>query len=83
MVKYWVTMNDTFMSYPKKLVFVCNSYDDAKIVERNAKDRKEMKYVKISSTKPSFPKAFKVEYKYKANSGRWFEKDRPWEEKKK
>jgi hypothetical protein len=57
--KYFVTMVDKFMSgwglasgRVNKLIIACESYEQAKTVERNAKKRNEMKYVNICSNKP-------------------------------
>jgi hypothetical protein len=60
--RYYVTATDSFMSgwgpaksKTNKLVFCCNSYEQAQVVEENLKNRSEMKYVNICSTKPSYP----------------------------
>ena len=61
MAKCYVTMNDKFMSgwgcasgKINKLVFECDSYREAEIVAENARKRSEMKYINISSKKPSY-----------------------------
>ena len=58
---YYVTMSDKFMSgwgkadgRINKLVFVCKDYAEAEIVERNAGNRSEMKYVNICVNKPYY-----------------------------
>ncbi len=60
---YYVSMTDKFMSgwgYAKdkinKFIIVCDNFKQAEIIERNAKERPEMKYVNICSNKPSLPK---------------------------
>ena len=57
--KYWVTMNDKFMSgwgmakgKTNKLIIACETFKQAEAIERNAKKRNEMKYVNICSNKP-------------------------------
>jgi len=84
-VKLWyVTMNDKFMSNllsksagkTNKLIFLARSYQEAKIVADNAKDRDEMKYINITSTKPSFdPKRFYVQRKSKKVYPNFYRKD--------
>lgn len=58
---YWVTMTDSFMSgwgkskgKTNKYVVKCNTYKQAKLIEKNAKRRPEMKYVNITSRKPNY-----------------------------
>lgn len=60
-VSYWVTMTDRFMSgwglardKTNKLVIECETYDEAKIVEQNAQNRPEMKYINICYNKPRY-----------------------------
>lgn len=57
--KYWVTMNDNFMSgwghakgKTNKLIIACQNMMQAKTIEGNAKSRNEMKYVNICVNKP-------------------------------
>lgn len=57
---YYVTMTDRFMSgwgsarnRTNKLVFVCDSYDQAMQVVRHADGRNDQKYVNIRSSKPN------------------------------
>jgi hypothetical protein len=86
--KYYVAMTDKFMSgwgkaegKTNKHVIVCNSYDQAKIVERNAKDRSEMKYVNIRSTKPHYNEhAVITTWADKKKAPRWFSKTRPFKD---
>jgi hypothetical protein len=56
---YFVTMNDKFMSgwglskgKTNKLIIACDTYEEAKTVERNASKRPEMKYINICGNKP-------------------------------
>lgn len=58
---YYVTMTDKFMSgwgkakgVTNKLVITCNTMDEALIVEQNAKNRSEMIYINIRTTKPYY-----------------------------
>lgn len=58
---YWVSMTDKFMSgwgeahnKVNKLVIECQTWEQAQIVERNAKRRHEMKYVNICINKPYY-----------------------------
>jgi hypothetical protein len=60
---YYVTMSDMFMSgwgdakgKINKLVFVCKSYEEAKIVEDNAHNRTDMNHINICTTKPYYNK---------------------------
>ena len=59
--KLWVTMTDNFLSgwgqargKTNKLVLECESNEEANIVEQNARNRSEMKYVNICARKPSY-----------------------------
>ena len=63
-MKYYVTMTDKFMSgwgvaegKTNKFVVECNSYEDAQTIERNAKQRDELKYVNICVNKPTYNKS--------------------------
>lgn len=60
---FWVSMTDKFMSgwgkaanKTNKLVIACYTYEQAQIIERNASQRNEMKYINICSRKPSYGK---------------------------
>ena len=60
-ITYWVTMTDRFMSgwgkadnRINKLVISCYSYDEALIVEANAKARSEMKHINICQKEPRY-----------------------------
>jgi len=55
----YVCMTDGFMSNwgkaegkSNRLIFVCKDSDEAVTVERNARNRDEMKYISICHTKP-------------------------------
>ena len=59
--KYYVVMTDKYMSgwghstaKVNKLIFICESLEQAKIVEANAKNREEMKYINVTKTKPNY-----------------------------
>lgn len=59
---YYVTMTDKFMSgwgkaegKINKFVVLCDTYEQAETIERNAHKRDEMKYINITSQKPYYP----------------------------
>lgn len=59
---YYVSMTDKFMSgwgqargKINKLIFICDSYDQALIVAENAKNRSDQKNVNICSRRPYYP----------------------------
>ena len=61
--KIYVTMTDKYMSgwgcaagKIDKFVVACDSWSDAALIERNAKEREEMMYVSISFNRPYYPK---------------------------
>jgi hypothetical protein len=78
--KYWVSMTDKFMSgwgmadrKTNKLVIECDSYNEALIVEQNAKDRSEMKYINICMNKPYYnSNDYEVSIHDKNDYGSWF-----------
>ena len=91
---YYVTMTDTFMSgwgeakdKINKLVFVCDSIEEAQIVKDNAEQRSDQKYINIRAKKPYYSKAaYYVQYKTKAEYPAWYRKNyfrmRKYEEEK-
>jgi hypothetical protein len=59
--KYYVSMTDNFLSgwglaegKINKYIVECNSYEQAKIIENNARKRSEMKYISICINKPCY-----------------------------
>lgn len=59
--KFYVTMTDKFMSgwglaknKTNKLIIVCDTWQQAETIERNAKKRNEMKYINICANKPRY-----------------------------
>lgn len=59
--KFYVTMTDKFMSgwgmakgKTNKLIIECDTYEQAAIIERNARRRDEMKYVNICTSRPRY-----------------------------
>ena len=57
--KFWVCMTDKFMSgwgratnKINKFCIECDTYEQAEIIERNARKRPEMKYINININKP-------------------------------
>lgn len=60
---HYVTMTDKFMSgwgmangKINKYVVICQTREEAKLIERNAGRRDEMKYVNITTRKPYYDK---------------------------
>ena len=80
---YYVTMTDSFMSgwgpatgKRNKLIFICDSYEQAQIVEANARDRTDMKYINICTTKPHYnSKSCYVQIKTAEDYSTWYQKD--------
>jgi hypothetical protein len=61
MKKYYVTMTDKFLSgwgraegKINKMIVVCDTYEQAETIERNASQRPEMKYINITDKKPYY-----------------------------
>jgi hypothetical protein len=59
--KWYVTMTDKHMSgwgmaknKTNKYVVICDTYEQAEIIEKNAKKRSEMIYINITSKKPYY-----------------------------
>lgn len=83
MKKYYVTMNDTCLSGWRhaegkinKLIFVCDSYQEAEIVADNARYRGDMKYININSTKPQYSRTrYLVQEKTKTDYPNWYQKN--------
>lgn len=81
-MKYFVTITDKFMSgwghargLRNKLVFECDSYDEALIVAENAENRTDQKNVNICSRRPWYsPKTCYVQFKTKEEYPSWYEK---------
>ncbi len=82
MSKFYVTMTDSFMSgwgmaqgRTNKLVFICDSYEEAEIVHENAKNRSEMKYVNISANFPYYNNSkYYTQIKTKEEYPNWYKK---------
>lgn len=83
MSKYYVTMTDKFMSgwgmasgKINKLIFVCESYEEARIIENNAIDRGDQKYINITTKKPYYNASrYYAQYKNKEEYETWYIKD--------
>ena len=79
---YWVSMTDKCMSgwgkaehKTDKLVIECTTYEEAEIVEDNARHRDEMKHINICSNKPRYnPRHYQVDYHDKNDYSSWFKK---------
>ena len=59
LIPYFVTMTDLFFSgwggaegKTNKFIVVCKNWQQAQIIERNAKKRSEMRYINICMKKP-------------------------------
>lgn len=90
MNKFYVTMNDTFMSgwghaegKTNKLIIECETLEQVETVMENAENRNEMKYVNWHMKKYPYynPNKFLVQVKTKKDYPKWFEKDYFKEEK--
>lgn len=81
MKKYYVTMTDKFFSgwgrasgKIAKFVYLCESYDEAKIVASNARARTDQKNVNIRSTVPRYTsKGYLVQWKVKEDCPCWYQ----------
>ena len=59
--KMYVSMTDSFLSgwglsegKLNKIIFECDNFEEAMVVLNNAKNRKEMKYIKIHEKMPKY-----------------------------
>lgn len=83
---YYITMTDKFMSgwgWAKnkinKLIIECETMDQALIVQQNAKDRAEMKYINITNNKPYYnSNRYYVSWHNKDDYSCWFNTERPF-----
>lgn len=83
MEKIYVTMTDSFMSgwgmaegKINKLVFECDSYEEAKIVANNARNRGDQKYINICSNKPRYNKnKYFVQFKTREDYPDWYKEN--------
>lgn len=81
--KYYVSMTDKFMSgwgeargKINKLVFICDSMEEARIVEDNAHNRTEQIYINICINKPYYNKRdYYTQYETKGDYNSWYIKD--------
>jgi len=80
---YYVTMTDKFLSgwgkangKINKLIFECETYDQARIVFDNAENRSDQKYINICSKKPYYnSKRYYPQYKTIKDYPSWYEKN--------
>jgi hypothetical protein len=78
--KYYVSMTDKFMSgwgeakaKINKLVFVCESYEEAIIVRDNARNRTDQIYINICGNKPYYNKErYYTQFKDKESYDSWY-----------
>jgi len=78
-MKYYVNMTDGFMSgwghakgLTNKLCIECDTYQEAEIVEENASNRNEMKYINICTSKPQSKKHQLYSWHNKQSYPKWF-----------
>lgn len=79
---YYVTMTDKFMSgwgkskdKINKLVFECETYQEAIIVAENAEARSDQKHVNICESKPYYPASTHyTQIKTKEEYPEWYQK---------
>lgn len=82
MAKYFVSMTDKFMSgwgeargKINKLIFECETYEEALIVEENAQNRSDQKNINICSKRPYYPsRSHYTQVKTKEIYPSWYEK---------
>ncbi len=81
---FYVTMTDKFFTkhYKKtegrinKLVFECETYEEAEIVADNAKCRTDMAYININSKAPCYSiTRYHVDWKNKCTYPTWYKQD--------
>jgi hypothetical protein len=80
--KFYVTMTDSFMSgwgiakgKKNKLIFECDSLEEARTVEENARNRGDQKYINICSKFPYYNSdRYYVQVKNKEEYPSWYEK---------
>jgi len=81
--KYYVSMTDTFMSgwgearnKISKLIFLCDTLEEAQIVKDNAEQRSDQKYVNIHTEKPYYNKdRYHTQIKTKGDYNSWYVKN--------
>jgi len=79
----YVTMTDKFMSgwgmakgKTNKLVFECDTMEEARIVADNAENRSDQKYINITQNKPYYSSSkYLVQIKTKEEYPDWYVKD--------
>ena len=78
--KMYVSMTDTFLSdwglskgKINKLIFECDNYEEVMIVLNKAKNRKEMKYIKVHDKMPKYKEnKYFVQIKNKNDYPNWY-----------
>jgi len=79
---YYVTMTDTFLTgwghaqnKTAKFIYECETYEEALIVQENAANRTDQKYINICIRKPYYsPRSYLVQIKNKINCPFWYKK---------
>jgi len=79
---YYVTMTDKFMSglhrpnLKNKLVFICDTYEQAQIVADNAFKRSDMRYINICSRAPYYSNTkYYTQFKTIEDYPNWYKRD--------
>lgn len=80
--KYWVTMTDRAMSgwglargKTNKLVLACETIEEAEYVESVAHSRREMRYVNVTTRKPSYSaERYYVSWHDRSDYDAWYPK---------
>lgn len=83
---YYVTMTDKFMSgwgkargKINKLVFVCDSYEQAEVVARNAEKRSDQTHINITDRRPYYNKrTHYTQLKTIADYPKWYDPEASW-----
>jgi hypothetical protein len=77
---FYVCCNDSFMSgwghaqgKVNTLIFPCQSYEEAEIVERNARRRSDQKFVRICTRKPKLNPYHLYQVKTRDTYDRWYQ----------
>lgn len=82
MEKWYVSMNDSFMSgwgrakgLTNRLVIVCENRDQALMIVRAAEKRQEMKYINVSLCKPRERSHWLISWKSFEEMSGWHDRD--------
>ena len=84
--KVYVTMTDKFLSgwgraegKINKLIFVCDSAEEAQIVFHNAESRGDMKHINMTVTKPYYsPSKYYAQFRTQEDASNWYKPNYNW-----